>query len=163
MSISLNISPKIITSISTLYNDTNRIFMEYIDNSLDSAEDFFDSKANTYSKKITISLSLEGSSYKEGCVTIIDNCSGFKISKVVESVGYSVKQSQFSTNGQFGYGIYSFMAACEELKVFSKHGDNDCLYLPINRKQFEVENVNQVIFPDPIFAKQLKSSGTKIV
>jgi len=45
MSISLNISPKIITSISTLYNDTNRIFMEYIDNSLDSAEDFFDSKA----------------------------------------------------------------------------------------------------------------------
>lgn len=44
MAIPLHISPKLIPSIASLYNDPNRIFMEYIDNALDSAEEFFDAK-----------------------------------------------------------------------------------------------------------------------
>ena len=42
MGIQVNISPRIIPSIASLYNDVNRIFLEYIDNSLDSAEQFYD-------------------------------------------------------------------------------------------------------------------------
>ena len=164
MSIQLKISPKIISSIATLYNDTNRIFMEYIDNALDSAESYFIDKENTYTRKITINLSLVGTSYKDGSVTIEDNCTGItKIAKVVESVGYSDKSGQFTTNGQFGFGMYSFMAACEELKIFTKYENNDCVYLPIYRKQFEVKSIDEISFPDPIFAKQLKFSGTKII
>ena len=56
MSINLNISPRIIPSIATLYNDTNRIFMEYIDNSIDSAEEFYQEENNSYSKEINIVL-----------------------------------------------------------------------------------------------------------
>ncbi len=42
MGIQVNISPRIIPSIASLYHDVNRIFLEYIDNSLDSAEEFYD-------------------------------------------------------------------------------------------------------------------------
>lgn len=164
MSIQLKISPKIISSVATLYNDTNRIFMEYIDNALDSAEKYFIDKENTYTRKITINLSLIGTTSKDGCVSIEDNCTGItNIAKVVESVGYSDKSGQFTTNGQFGFGMYSFIAACEELKIFTKFENNNCLYLPIYRKQFEVKSIDEISFPDPIFAKQLKSSGTKII
>ena len=40
MSIKGNISPRIIHSISTLYNDANRVLLEFIDNSIDSAEEY---------------------------------------------------------------------------------------------------------------------------
>lgn len=53
-----HISPKIIRSIATLYNDVNRIFMEYIDNSIDSAAEFYDEKINGYSRPIEITLTL---------------------------------------------------------------------------------------------------------
>ena len=33
MGIQVNISPRIIPNIASLYNDVNRIFLEYIDNS----------------------------------------------------------------------------------------------------------------------------------
>ena len=125
MPIQLKISPKIIASVATLYNDTNRIFMEYIDNALDSAEKYFIDKENTYTRKITINLSLIGTTSKDGCVSIEDNCTGITdIAKVVESVGYSDKSGQFTTNGQFGFGMYSFIAACEELKIFTKFENN---------------------------------------
>ena len=164
MSIQLKISPKIISSVATLYNDTNRIFMEYIDNALDSAETYYIDKENTYTRKITINLSLVGTTSKDASVSIEDNCTGItNIAKVVESVGYSDKSGQFTTNGQFGFGMYSFIAACEELKIFTKYENNDCLYLPIYRKQFEVKSIDEISFPDPTFAKQLKSSGTKVI
>ena len=150
MSIQLKISPKIISSIATLYNDTNRIFMEYIDNALDSAESYFIDKENTYTRKITINLSLVGTSYKDGSVTIEDNCTGItKIAKVVESVGYSDKSGQFTTNGQFGFGMYSFIAACEELKIFTKFENNNCLpilssitFLDDCEKPFLISDIN---------------------
>ena len=54
-----HISPKILISVASLYNDTNRIFMEYIDNSIDSAEVFFDEESNSYSKDISIEFYLD--------------------------------------------------------------------------------------------------------
>jgi hypothetical protein len=58
MPINLNISPKIIPSIATIYNDVNRIIMEYIDNSLDSAENFFNIENNKYDKPINIDIKI---------------------------------------------------------------------------------------------------------
>jgi DNA gyrase/topoisomerase IV subunit B len=66
MPIQLEISPRLIPNIANLYNDTNRIFMEYIDNSIDSAEDYFD--GNSYSRKIEITLRIGRNE-----VTIEDN------------------------------------------------------------------------------------------
>jgi len=70
MAIQLHISPKIIPNIASLYNDPNRIFMEYIDNALDSAEDFFDPKKNTYTKPILIEVKFIGSKYSN-CLSFV--------------------------------------------------------------------------------------------
>ena len=164
MSIQLKISPKLIKNIADLYNDTNRIFMEYIDNAIDSAEKYYISKENRYEKNISITLKIIGSSFRDGSVTIEDNCTGISnITKVVQKIGDSDKSGQFTTNGQFGFGMYSFMAACGELAIYTKYETEDCKHLPIKRKQFDSADIDQVSFPDPMFSKQLKQSGTKII
>jgi len=159
MSINLNISPRIIPSIATLYNDTNRIFMEYIDNSIDSAEEFYQEENNSYSKEINIVLRKT-----KDQVIVEDNCFGItKFEKVVQEVGNSDKKAQPWTNGQFGYGIYSFMAACEKLKITSKLAlDASAKQISINRKQFNTDHQDDVQFPDLNFVEFSNSSGTKV-
>ncbi|MBN8572157.1 MAG: hypothetical protein J0M18_21245 [Ignavibacteria bacterium] len=46
---------------SLIYTDEYRILMEYIDNSIDAAEKYFDAATNQYSKDIVIEIKLEGS------------------------------------------------------------------------------------------------------
>jgi hypothetical protein len=164
MAIKLKISPKIIPTISSVYNNPNRIFMEYIDNSLDSAEYFFDSSANSYTKPILIKLKLKGENDKNAEVEITDNCRGIdKIEKVVNSIGDSDKKSQTFTNGQFGYGIHSFMATCNSLEVISKFFNrSQALYLPVKREQFNVNSSEDVFFPDPQEVEFSAESGTII-
>ena len=166
MSIPLHISPKIIKSIASLYNDTNRIFMEYIDNSLDSAEKFYDKEKNSYSSPIEITVKIEGDNYRDGKVTIIDNCFGItNFTKVVESIGYSdkPKQAQLWLNGQFGYGIYSFLASCSKLEITSKIKGETALYIPIESHQFDVERIEGVSFCNPKRITKFEyDSGTKI-
>lgn len=159
MPIKLNISPRIVPSIATLYNDTNRIFMEYVDNSIDSAEDFFNSATNSYSKSINIVVNVG-----EDFVSISDNCTGISnFNKVVEQIGNSDKKEQPWTNGQFGYGIYSFMAACENLTIESKHGNELCKKITVDRKKFQADHQDDVVFPDPDIVPHTLESGTKVI
>ena len=58
MPIQLQLSPRIIPSIATAYTDINRVFMEYIDNSIDSAEDLYDHASNSYKRAIKIELNV---------------------------------------------------------------------------------------------------------
>ncbi len=164
MALRLHISPRIIPSVASLYNDVNRIFMEYIDNSIDSAEAFFDADKNAYNKQIEINLTLEGSTSKDGRVFISDNCVGMaKLEKVVQNVGNSDKKAQPWTNGQFGYGIYSFMAACSKLEITTKLESNpSAFYIPINRTQFDEDRQEDVNFPDPKAVKKFSESGTQV-
>lgn len=164
MPIPLHISPRIIPSIASLYNDVSRIFMEYIDNAIDSAEACYEEASNSYSRPIEISLTIKGNSYKDGKVFVVDNCFGItNFTKVVESVGDSDKKAQTWTNGQFGYGIYSFMAACAKLEITSKIEKEKALYIPINRKQFNADKQGDVSFPDPETVKDCDiKSGTVI-
>ena len=76
MPIKLHISPRLVKSVSSLYNDPNRIFMEYIDNSLDSAGHWFSDESVGYTRPIEITLKIEGKNKKDGRVTIADNCFG---------------------------------------------------------------------------------------
>lgn len=170
MPIKPHISPKILLSISSLYNDTNRIFMEYIDNSIDSADqNYFNLELNRYNRPIEISLIIKGNNYKDGIVTIKDNCFGItNFSKVVKSIGWSDKTQQSKAqgfiNGQFGYGIYSFMASCGVMEITSKEENEQALYLPIDRDKFEQEKIEDVSFPDPKIMNEFSSkSGTKVV
>jgi hypothetical protein len=165
MSIKLHISPRLVKSVSSLYNDPNRIFMEYIDNALDSAEKWYSKEKNGYTRPIEITLKLEGKNKRDGQVTISDNCFGITdFEKLVQSIGDSDKKAQGFTNGQFGYGIYSFMAACEKLEVSSRENSKDALYIPIYRSQFDQARQEDVQFPDPKILKNfIFKSGTIII
>lgn len=166
MATKVHISPKILNSIASLYNDTNRIFMEYIDNSIDSADqNYFNNEFNSYSRPIEITLKIEGKNFKDGRVIISDNCYGItNFTKIVGYIGDSDKKEQAWTNGQFGYGIYSFMAACEKLEVTSKIENKDALFLPISRKEFDKARQEDINLPDPkVLHKFDFESGTKIV
>jgi len=47
-------------------------------------------------------------------------------------IGNSDKKAQVWTNGQFGYGIYSFMACCQSLEITTNDSGQGTLYIPIN-------------------------------
>lgn len=138
--------------------------MEYIDNSLDSAEYYFDQQKNAYKKEIEITLKIIGKNEREGRIEIYDNCTGINdITKLVMSIGNSDKKAQSFTNGQFGYGVYSFMATCNTLEVLTKYFDNSqAYYIPIHREQFYVDSVEDVNIPDPKEIQFPISSGTTI-
>src|SRR3989304_4424814 len=164
MPIPLHISPRLIPNVASLYNDVNRIFMEYIDNSIDSAEKFYDKEKNSYSKPIEITLRIGGENYKDGKVIVCDNCFGItNFTKVVQSIGNSDKKADFTTNGQFGYGIYSFMASCSKLEITSKTKKENALYIPIEKEQFDKDKQEDVFFPNPKTVKEYEyETGTKI-
>lgn len=165
MPIHPRISPRIINSIATLYNDTNRIFMEYVDNAIDSADQhWLEEGGKSYSRPIEITVNITGSGFRNGEVRISDNCFGItNFTKVVESIGDSDKKAQGFTNGQFGFGIYSFMAACSDLELTSKEEDNPALQLTLNREQFDKKAVEDVSIPAPKEVRKFKyESGTKI-
>lgn len=149
--IKLHISPRIIPSIASLYNDVNRIFMEYVDNSIDSADQhWYEPGKNSYSRQIEIRVKISGHSAKDATITISDNCFGItNFTKVVESIGDSDKKNQRFTNGQFGFGIFSFMAACETLEVSSKEKNKEGRNLELNRAMFDEKRTEDVKISDP--------------
>lgn len=164
MAIQLKISPRILPNISSLYNEPTRVILEYIDNSIDSAEQFLEREANRYSRQISIQIETHGNSDKEGKIIIRDNCTGINnFTKVVENVGDSDKKAQAWTNGQFGYGIYSFMAICAKLEITSKLEHSDALYIPIIKEQFNVKSTDEVLFPDPIVIVNFPTTSGTII
>ncbi len=121
----LQISPRILKSFASMYSDTNRIIMEYIDNAIDAAELFYVRETNSYSKEIEITIELDGNSYDYARLMIKDNCTGIKdLSKLLSSIGSSNKIEDNNTNGQFGFGIYSYLVLCNSIYINTKHSEN---------------------------------------
>ncbi len=150
MPIPLHISPRLIPSISSLYQDPSRIFLEFVDNSLDSAEQLYSPASNSYLRPVNIKLHILDQSFQR-IVSISDNCAGIdRLKKVIESVGNSEKKADFTTNGQFGYGIYSFMALFESMDIISKTHDLPAKQITIHRKQFDANRQEEVLFHDPV-------------
>ena len=87
MPIKLEIAPKIIPNIATVYTDVNRVFMEYIDNSVDSAEEFFNKDDNSYSKNHRIpinSLKKTVKVYHSACNLYFNSIKQCSIDKIEE-------------------------------------------------------------------------------
>ena len=102
------------------YSSMSRILMEFVDNSLDDAESFYDADARAYRRAVTIDVHVS----REGRrIRIVDNCRGMApttLSRVVMRVGESRKRGVSFVNGQFGFGMQSFRAACARLTVRSR-------------------------------------------
>lgn len=149
MAIPLHISPRLIPSVSSLYQDPARVFLEFIDNALDSAEKLYSVANQSYLRPIQIHLQILDQSFQR-TVSISDNCTGMeRLSHVVESIGNSDKKADFTTNGQFGYGIYSFMALFEKMEIATKTHQTPAKRMSIHRKQFDAKRQEEVQFPDP--------------
>ncbi|MCD6579283.1 ATP-binding protein, partial [bacterium] len=141
--VKLQVHHKIVPSISGLYSgDYLRVLMEYIDNSIDSADmHYYNMGSNSYRIPIEINVKIEGNNSKNGVIIIEDNCKGMngeELERVVHKIGNSNKKAQGWTNGQFGFGVYSFMAVCNKLSITSKiKHDNIPLNIVIDKKLFE--------------------------
>jgi len=166
--ISPHISPRILGNIASLYNDTNRVFMEYIDNSIDSAENFLNQDDEIYSKPIDIKVEYSGSNYRNGKIIITDNCTGMDsdgLLRIIREIGNSDKKEQPWTNGQFGYGIYSFMAICKDIEIISKIENNSPQIVKLNRDILNTDHIEDVkIVPPKECERHLfeYKSGTKV-
>ncbi|MDB9809363.1 ATP-binding protein, partial [Flavobacteriales bacterium] len=132
--------------------------------SLDSAEQFYDQENNRYRKPINIEVKINGTKHQNGTVVIADNCSGMKnLEKVVQTIGNSDKKTNQWTNGQFGYGIYSFMAACQNLDITSKYINCEAYKISINREDFDIDDVSDLQFDDLEPVNYENNTGTKVV
>lgn len=119
MSRKVKVSPRIVSNIARTYQSTSRIFMEYVDNSLDSAEKIFEDNGRKYPDKISINVRIDS---KNKTVIFEDNCLGMDLGnliRIIENIGDSNKKSDFITNGQFGFGIHAYAACAEQLEVTS--------------------------------------------
>lgn len=134
--------------------------MEYVDNSLDDAETLFDRSANRYKKPVSILVEI-GS--KPHTVKITDNCRGMdndQLCRLIQNVGESMKHSKF-TNGQFGFGVHAFRAACKKLRVSSRTERNGNIsQIVIDRKNDKFTGCRQATNSD---LSQTPNTGTEIV
>lgn len=156
------ISPQIVTNIAKTYQVTTRIFMEYIDNALDSAELLYKSNNNSYPYKIQINIIIDPI---KKTVVFEDNCMGMdkeSLLRVVEHIGDSEKKGDFTTSGQFGFGIHAYVACAEQIEITTLTLSSSHAYrIKINREAY----LKDEEMPDPdILARDQdhQKSGTKV-
>jgi hypothetical protein len=130
----------------SLYDDPNRCFFEYISNSIDAANQFYDTASNSYSKPIEIRTRFWGSSYKDAIIRFEDNITGIKdITKITSSLGDSEKAGNKFLNGQFAVGMYSFLAVCKTMKISTKVTDSpEVKMIQIDSDIFEKKRTEEV-------------------
>lgn len=148
-----------INNVSFLYQNASRIFMEYIDNSLDDAEYLYQRNRNSYPYSIEIDIFIDPVEKK---VTFFDNCRGMKkdlLLRIITEVGSSNKKAQSWTNGQFGFGIQSFRACAKKMHVISKTKEmENPLKITLDRQECEAPDEREVST-----AEFPHNSGTKVI
>lgn len=159
----IELSPLLLGSIASGYTDVNRVIIEYIDNSLDSAEELYNRETKKYNKEVLIEMQIEGTSSRNGKVTIYDNCTGINdLEGVCRRIGNSDKKAQPWTNGQFGAGMFSYIAACNNLKITSKVINEAAYFIDLPKENFNKERVEDVELNNKEKCGFLYESGTKI-
>lgn len=110
MSLPIHLDPLFAISAASRYKwNLTRVFIEYIDNSLDSAEKvYFDKSRNQYTKDIKIDVFIDRRNHT---VTVRDNCWWIEdIERVVEKIWNSNRRGDDSQNGQFWFWMQSFLS-----------------------------------------------------
>jgi len=159
----IRVSPRILNNIAGMYDNVNKCIAEFVDNSLDSAEYWYNQDTNSYSKPIFIQVSLFGTNMNNSSVVIKDNCEGMtkeKLIDVFQEIGNSDKKTSSFTNGQFGFGMFSFQAFFKELSIHSRFsGIGYGNVLSVSKRMLNNRNAS---IDDPKKSNKLNSSGTLI-
>jgi arsenate reductase-like glutaredoxin family protein len=124
----------LINNIARLYQSVTRILMEYVDNSLDDAEEVFRANGERYPEPVNIRVRIN----KKGKqVAVMDSCRGMKrrdLLRIVTDIADSNKKAQPWTHGEFGFGVHSFRACCRDIDIVTKHRDDEAYSISINRE-----------------------------
>jgi len=123
----------LLNSIAQRYTKTSRIVMEYIDNSIDAAETVFNRKTGRYNKPVRINVYVGKNS-----VRVTDNCAGMDqemLTRLISNVGDSTKRHSTFCNGQFGFGVHAFRAACDCIRFRTRSEDSCVKELEMNRRK----------------------------
>lgn len=101
---------------SRVYTDPNRIIAEFVDNSIDAAEDCYNGVV--YRSDIEVMVR----KHQDRKISITDNASGMLISPDQPyTIFRSSKRNDPKTNGMFGFGMFSFMSICKSLEIETWH------------------------------------------
>jgi len=125
----------LLNEIAKRYESAARILMEYIDNSLDDAEELFRANSGSYPYAIHITIHIDTDESK---VTIIDNCRGMTgetLRRIVQRVGESQKRGCTWVNGRFGFGVHAFRAAARKVTFVTKNEADECVTMQFRRNE----------------------------
>lgn len=132
------------------YHSLSKVLMEYIDNSLDSADDFYNDQIDHYSRDVLIEVKIDR---KDNIISVKDNCEGMDSSKIrglANKINDSEKarreQKRAWVTGQFGLGAHAYRVFAQELMVTSQCENSPIQAISIDR---ESPNAN-IISPDII-------------
>jgi hypothetical protein len=115
---------KFVNTIASNYETVERIFMEYVDNSLDSADDLAHDNGGKYPYTIHINIIIDKI---RKTVKFIDNCQGMDIDSlkgVANNIGTSKKAHQNWNNGKFGFGIHTFRACANNITIITQQKED---------------------------------------
>jgi len=99
-----------------IYTDPYRVLAEYVDNSIDAAETQYCD--GVYKPEVCI----EVKKHSIGSITISDNACGIAVKPDEPyTIFRSLKRDDPSTNGKFGFGLFSFLSICNKLDIETWH------------------------------------------
>ncbi len=135
---------KLLNLLSEGYKSLPKALMEYIDNSFDNAELFFDEKKGAYDRDVLIDILIDR---KNNEIFVKDNCEGMTktiLRGLANSINESEKrkeQKRAWVNGQFGLGAHAFRFFAQELIVTTKQNMSQFLSISIDRDKPEAQQV----------------------
>lgn len=122
-----------VNTIAGNYETVERIFMEYIDNSLDSADDLAHRNDGQYPYPIDIRIMINT---ENKTVKFRDNCEGMDrdtLEGIANKIGSSRKAHQNWNNGEFGFGIHTFRACAENIEIITQQKGDIVREIAFNR------------------------------
>lgn len=126
---------ELLNRLSEGYKSLSKALMEYIDNSFDSGDSFYDEKSNSYKHKVDIKILIDR---KNKQIQIKDNCTGMN-QKTLEGLACNINQSEKRkgqkrawVNGEFGLGAHAFRFFADDLIVISKEKNKKQVAIKIN-------------------------------
>ncbi len=142
---------QLLNLLSEGYKSLSKALMEYIDNSFDSAEDFFDEGKGIYKRDVFISVFIDRENNK---ILIQDNCEGMN-KEILEGLANNINESEKKrreqkrawVNGQFGLGAHAFRFFAQEITVTTRQKEDHLLSILIDRdksiaQQVEAANIS---------------------
>ncbi len=152
---------------SQIYSDEYRVLLEYIDNSIDAAEIYYNKDTNSYSYGIKIQIEKSDLSKNNQEIRITDNCSGMNIYKNKPlTIFRSEKKNDPVTNGMFGFGLFSCFSICNSLSICTMKSTSrtECSFTltPETFKNSKSDDIEFDIFENTISRKSDRWYGTII-